>query len=354
MTSKTEKSAAVAMSGGVDSSVAAALLRNEGWKVHGVTMILPRYGDPDSNLPPPVEDAHKVAEALDIPLEVYDCRTLFEETVLKRFIQQYSEGRTPNPCVYCNRRIKFSFLMEKMKALGCEHLATGHYARRSCDPESGRKLLLAGKSNDDQSYFLFSLSQKQLTGALFPLGEMDKDGVRALAAELHLPVHDKPQSQDLCFLPRGGYRQLLREKCPELAESGPLMHVSGEKLGEHEGIIDFTVGQRRGIGVSWSEPLYVVRIEPKKHRVIVGEKNHIMKPQCHLGKPNWVSQTCPEEAFRATVRIRYRHPGALATVTPLTDDSFQVDFDQPQKAPTPGQAAVFYNGPTVLGGGIIQ
>ncbi|MBS3762377.1 MAG: tRNA 2-thiouridine(34) synthase MnmA [Planctomycetes bacterium] len=354
MTSKHDKSVAVAMSGGVDSSVAAALLTREGWDIHGVTMILPRYGTSEGKPRRATEDAREVAEILDIPLEIYDCRSWFEETVLEHFVQEYASGRTPNPCVHCNRQVKFGFLMDKIKAIGCDHLATGHYARVSQDPETGRYHLRAGAGAEDQSYFLFGLSQKQLADAVFPLGEKDKTEVRALATEFDLPVHDKPQSQDLCFLPHGGYRELLRKRCPELAEPGPIIHVSGELLGKHHGIIDFTIGQRRGIGISWSEPLYVVRIEPNCNRIVVGEKHHIMKNNCRLTNLNWVSRICSETPFRASVRIRYRHPGTLATVAPQPNDSAEISFDEDQKAPTPGQAAVFYDGPTVLGGGIIE
>ena len=349
----------VAMSGGVDSSTAAALLVEQGHQVTGVSLVLPQYGPEGARERTccgraGVDDARAVAARLGIPFYPLDYREKFEKTVLADFVREYRAGRTPNPCVRCNEWVKFGMLLETAHALEADCVATGHYARKAFREETGRWELRTGLGDDDQSYFLFSLSQEQLARAVFPVGDYAKEQVRRMAQERGLPVHDKPSSQDLCFLPGGGYRRLLREQCPDLFRAGEIVHVSGEVLGTHGGIADYTVGQRRGLGVAWREPLYVVALEPDENRVIVGEKEHVLRRECTVGELNWVGLAEPSAPFRAHVRIRHRHSPAAATVELIGGGRARVRFDEPQEAPTPGQAAVFYGGEVVLGGGFIE
>ena len=349
----------VAMSGGVDSSTAAALLVEQGRDVAAVSLRLPQYrpeNGPDRTCcgQRGIADARAVAAKLGIPFYPLNYREKFEKTVLADFIRQYSSGRTPNPCVRCNDWVKFGLLFEAASAIGADCVATGHYVRKVHSRRTGRWELRAGMGDDDQSYFLFSLSQEQLSRALFPLGGRAKDEVRRMARRRGLPVHDKPSSQDLCFLPGGGYRNLLREQCPELFRPGEIMHVSGEVLGRHAGIAGYTVGQRKGLGVAWVEPLYVVALDAESNRVVVGEKEHVLRREFTAAELNWLALSDPSVPFRAKVRIRHRHRPALAWVEPLESDRVRVKFDEPQEAPAPGQAAVFYDGETVLGGGFID
>jgi len=349
----------VAMSGGVDSSLAAALLVGQGSQVVGASFRLPHFGPEDGGESAccgdrGIEDARRVADKLGIPFYALDYREKFERTVLADFRREYLCGRTPNPCVRCNDWLKFGFLLESAAALESERVATGHYARCAFNPQTGRHELHAAPGEEDQSYFLFALSQEQFSRALFPVGSMTKDQVRRMAAEIGLPVHDRPKSQDLCFLPQGGYRELLRRQCPELFRPGPIVHVGGQVIGEHRGIACYTVGQRRGLKVAWREPLYVVALDAGQNRVVVGEHRHLMRRELVVSELNWIALEAPAGAFRASVRIRYRHPGGLATVEPEGDGRVRVSFDEPQEAPTPGQAAVFYDGGRVLGGGFIE
>jgi tRNA-specific 2-thiouridylase len=346
----------VAMSGGVDSSVAAALLREQGHCVEGLTMILPRYG-PDGCERLGSEDtiayAQLVAQRIGIPLRVLDMRRTFTETVLDYFQRDYAEGRTPNPCVRCNEWIKFGALQDEAAARGADALATGHYVRRVHDPRTGSWMLAAGPAETDQSYFLAGLSSAQIERARFPVGGMSKDAVREKARRLDLPVHDKGDSQDLCFLPAGGYRNYLRERCPDAFRPGPVLHVSGRELGRHEGLPAYTIGQRRGLGIAWHEPLYVVGSRPGDNALLVGERRHLQCRRLTVGRTNWLPDE-PGEPLDLRVQIRYNHSGAEATVHPLEDGRVRVDFREPQLAPCPGQAAAFYEGDRVRGGGTIE
>jgi tRNA-specific 2-thiouridylase len=347
-----------AMSGGVDSSTAAALLKEQGFDVTGVTLRLPSYGDAPPDAPccgvNGIEDARRVAGKLGIPFYVLDFRKEFEQSVVADFCRAYSEGRTPNPCVRCNERVKFGGLLTRAQAFGADFVATGHYVAKETDAASARIGLHMGRADDDQSYFLFSLSQEQLRHALFPLGSYSKDEVRRMARERGLPVHDKPGSQDLCFLPQGRYRDFLRSRCPEAFRPGLIVHVSGEVLGRHEGIGAYTVGQRRGLGIASREPLYVVALRPERNEVVVGEEAHTHRGEVTAGEANWVSVPPPREALSARVKIRYNHPGAPAEVTPVGDGRVRIVFSASQAAPCPGQAAVFYRDDVLLGGGTIE
>ena len=348
----------VALSGGVDSSTAAALLLEQGCEVSGVSLLLPRYGpEGGEETPggaPAAQNARAVAARLGIPFQVLDCRQEFERTVLEDFVRQYRAGRTPNPCVRCNQWVKFGLLLEAAPTLGADRVATGHYARRIWDARAGRHQLHASPGQEDQSYFLFSLSQHQLGRAVFPLGGLQKRAVRAMARARGLPAHDRPSSQDLCFLPAGHYRDLLRERCPGLFRPGEIVHVSGQVLGCHDGVAGYTIGQRRGLRVPWREPLYVVALQPEANRVVVGERGLLRRREFTAAELNWVAVPAPSRPLRASVRIRHRHPAAPAEVIPLGDGRVRVAFDEPQEAPTPGQAAVFYGGTAVLGGGFIE
>lgn len=345
----------VAMSGGVDSSTAAALLLQQGHRVAGMTMLLPRFdadGAELATVPGASGDARRVADALGIELAVVDFRERFHETVLDYFEASYAAGRTPNPCARCNEWMKFGALLQAALETGADAMATGHYVRRVRLPEAGRWGLAASPADNDQSYFLAGLTQEQLAAARFPLGGMHKDEVRAVARELGLPVHDRGDSQDLCFLPSGGYRAFLRRRCPDAFRPGPLRHARGEQVGRHDGLAAYTIGQRRGLGVAWREPLYVLGLQPEDNAVLVGERDRLARRALDVEDVNWIVRA-PAEPVRATVKIRYNHRGAPATVIPRGAAHARVQFDAAVDAPCPGQAAVFYRGDLVLGGGTI-
>jgi len=354
----TPRKVVAAMSGGVDSSVAAALLRDAGWEVTGVTLRLPVYGDACASDRAccgerAIEDARRVAGRLGIPHYSLDFREEFRRSVIADFCDAYARGRTPNPCARCNERVKFGALLKMAVAVGAEFVATGHYVRKVQDEVRGAVRLEKGTPEDDQSYFLHGLSQEQLRRALFPLADMDKPQVRRCAAELGLPVHDKPGSQDLCFLPRGDYRAFLRKHCPQVLRPGPVVHVSGRVLGAHEGVAAFTVGQRRGLGIAHGEPLYVVALRPEENTVIVGEREHLLSRSVEVVDVNWIAPP-PTETVSAQVKIRYNHPPAAARVTALAGGRALVEFTSPAEAPCPGQSAVFYRDEVLLGGGVIE
>lgn len=352
---------AVAMSGGVDSSVAAALLKEQGHEVIGLTMQLwPRSdekkgsnGSGDSGSQDTIEDARKVAYKLGIPHHVIDLRDVFTRTIIADFCREYSEGRTPNPCVRCNKYIKFGILWERARELGADILATGHHARIETD-NSGKYLLKKGKDRQkDQSYFLCQLKQEQLGRSLFPIGNLTKDIVRQIAREMGLPVAARPESQEICFIPDDNHAAFLKNYAPIPIESGPILNREGKVLGKHRGIMFYTIGQRKGLGLAAAKPLYVTAIERERNAIVVGTKEQTYIDELVADNLNWIAGIRPEQPINIKARVRYRHPEAEAIVSPMDETSVYVKFAEPQMAITPGQSVVFYDGDTVIGGGTI-
>jgi tRNA-specific 2-thiouridylase len=342
---------AVAMSGGVDSSVTAALLKQQGHDVIGITMRL--FAPHSSGIGTAVHDAAAVARHLEIPHFVADFSPDFSRLIIGDFIEEYRTGHTPNPCVRCNRYIKFGLLLDKAHELGADQLATGHYVRKTVDPDGTCHLRIADYTRKDQSYFLYTLTQQQLRQVIFPLGTMaSKDEVRRMAREFALPVAEKSDSQEVCFIPNDDYVSFLEEHGSLGTTEGDIVHMNGEVVGRHHGTHRYTIGQRKGLGVAWSEPLYVTAIDAEQNIIQVGEQQHVYAAGLQAENVSWV--VAPEaEEFAATCKIRYRHQPVRCRVRLTAGESCEVRFDQPQKAITPGQALVFYRGDEVLGGGRI-
>ena len=347
----------VAMSGGVDSSVAALLLHRQGYDVIGVTMKL--YDIDQADLPEyyrgcctldDVEDARAVCRILGVPHYVLNVQREFRAFVIDYFQREYENGRTPHPCIACNDKIKFSFLAQRARMLNASHVATGHYARIESDGSGGFALRRGVDADKDQSYVLFGMRQDQLAATLMPVGHYPKSQIRDLAADAGFPNADKPDSQDICFIPTGDYREFLRQRTDE--KPGEIVDASGNVLGEHDGIQYFTVGQRRGLGLSGGPPRFVIRLEPDTRRVVVGAEENLYHDTLYAAPVSWVSGTPPAPQTPVAVKIRYKFAEAPATVTAVGDGAL-VRFNEPQRAITPGQAAVFYQGDTVLGGGPI-
>lgn len=350
--------ALIAMSGGVDSSVAAKLTLEKGLECIGCTMKL--YHNEDAGISPSrtccsvddVADARSVALKLGIPFYVFNFSDDFKKKVIQKFIDSYRQGITPNPCIDCNRYMKFEKLFERAAILGCQYIVTGHYARIEKDGER-YFLKKALDPSKDQSYVLYSLTQKQLAHILFPLGNLPKTETRKLAEQSGLINAQKPDSQDICFVPDGDYARVIRLHTQEPDKPGFFVDQEGKILGVHKGIIHYTVGQRKGLGLSLPEPLYVCRIRPEENTVVLGRPEDLLSQQAWVGDFNWILGERPDTAIRCQVKIRYRQPEQWATATPADDGTVRLVFDTPQRAVTPGQAAVLYDGDVVLGGGTI-
>jgi tRNA-uridine 2-sulfurtransferase len=352
----------VAMSGGVDSSVAAALLADQGHEVIGLSMQLYDQSEGQTSFGScctldDLYDARRVAAAINIPHYILNFEKQFDEQVVSNFIREYASGRTPLPCAHCNSDLKFATLVERARGFGADAVATGHYARVELDPASGRHTLKRGvDSSKDQSYFLFSLTQDQLARAVFPVGDRAKDAVRDYARAKQLPVADKPDSQEICFIPNDDYASFVSKHAPEVSRDGVIVDEEGRVLGGHGGVHRFTVGQRKGLGLQSSPtgaPLYVIALNPVDSRVVVGPKASLERSALTASGVNWVIRE-PRSPVHAAAQIRHRHQAAPATIRSLGDAKAEVVFDRPQIAITPGQAVVFYEGDSVLGGGWID
>jgi tRNA-specific 2-thiouridylase len=349
----------VAMSGGVDSSVAAALLAEQGHDVIGVSMQLYDQSEGQVNFGTcctidDLYDARRVAAAIGIPHYIVNFESRFDEQVISNFIREYGAGRTPIPCAHCNADLKFSTLLERALALGADALATGHYARIE-QGDDGTYLLRRGADQaKDQTYFLFSLTQDQLARACFPVGHLEKDVVRGHAQRLRLRVASKPDSQEICFVPDGDYARFIEKTAPELRRPGTVINANGDILGTHAGVHRFTIGQRKGLGLSAREPLYVVEIRPESAEVVVGTRDALGRTSLTASEVNWVSGVARAAWTPVTAQIRYKHTAAPARVRSLEDDRAEVEFVEPQTAITPGQAVVFYHDDICLGGGWID
>jgi tRNA-specific 2-thiouridylase len=340
-----KKRVAVAMSGGVDSSVAAALLKETGYEVSGIHMELGTDIVSDN-----LAALEHTCRLLDIPLYKLDLEKEFKELVINYFCQEYSRGRTPNPCVVCNQYLKFGIVLERALERGADYLATGHYVQVEATAE-GYKLKRAVDITKDQSYFLYTLGQEQLQHLVLPLGELTKERVRAIAAELDLPASGRHDSQDACFIPNNDYRAFIAEYVP--LKAGEIVDINGKVMGKHGGLAGYTIGQRQGLGLTTAEPLYVLEMDAESNKIVVGSREQALHNALTAHNLSWISGKSPQEPIEITAKIRYKAPEAAAELYPR-DDGVEVRFVEPQSAMAPGQSVVFYRGDEVLGGGIID
>lgn len=344
------KTVAVALSGGIDSALSAYLLKKEGHRIIGL------HADFGFSPEPPLPWLEKIRSFLDIPLEVLSLKKSFQEKVVDYFVSEYALGRTPNPCVVCNPFIKFGFLYQKALSLGADFLATGHYARIVPAPWGKGLTIARGRDRGkDQSYFLHRLEAQNLHRILFPLGVWTKEEVKASAREIGLPMNPQGESQDICFLPQGGYREFLLKQSPfDLVRPGDIVDLHGKKLGAHQGLFAYTVGQRRGLGLPAAEPYYVIRIELDHNRLVIGGKKDLESADCRLSDFHFLSRPPEIDGLKVSAQVRYRHKPAAATLQVWADRRIDLHFQMPQKAITPGQAAVVYLEDRLLGGGWIE
>lgn len=357
----------VAMSGGVDSSLVAALLHEQGHDVTGITMHL-WEGDDDGMYESQccsqemVAGARRVCAQLGIPYYVFNYEREFRRHVIQYFIDEYAQGATPNPCLACNRDLKFRVLLDRAQTLGFDYLATGHYARivppataeSTAGAASGYSLLRGVDRGKDQSYVLYMLQQQELARILFPLGSLDKPTVRAMARERNLATADRPESQDICFIPDNNYRRFLREEKPDIFQPGPILDQEGREIGQHQGLPQYTVGQRKGLGLAAPQPLFVTDIDTARNALVVGPAAAALWSTCVVAQASFIDEQWPNAPFTCQVQVRIHAKTAEAEVVPLENGQLHVAFSQPQRAITPGQAAVFYAGEQVLGGGVIR
>jgi len=346
----------VGMSGGVDSSVAAALLKKQGWEVIGLMLRL--WSDPGTqNRCCAAEDviqARTIAGQLEIPFYVIDAKEAFYQAVVTPFVESYSRGFTPNPCLRCNQLIRWKYLRSHAKALGGSVIATGHYARTNTLGDGTVQLLMSPDPDKDQSYFLHRLTQDDLRNTLFPLAAYTKPMVRQLARDFSLPVAERQDSQDLCFVGSGDYREFIRQQDPQAMKPGPILNQEGELLGQHTGLADYTIGQRKGLGIAGPEPYYVIQKNLKDNALVIGVKGSLERSEFSIHNVNWIAGTAPLDPFRAEIKIRYRSQFVPGLVTPGKDQQALVRLDEPLPDITPGQAGVFYQGQICLGGGTIS
>ena len=355
----------VAMSGGVDSSLAALLLKEQGYNVVGVTLKLWDYDEVGGNVHREsvccslemINNARAVCQQIGSPHYVLDFKEEFKQHVIQNFVEEYKRGRTPYPCIICNRQVKWKALWEKVSSLGARFIATGHYARVRFDEDRGRYQILKGSdSSRDQSYALWGLSQEDLSHTVFPLGEISKAETRRLAGEYDLKTAKTPDSQELCFVPDDDFGRFFREwdKGNGSFKPGPIYDLTGEKLGEHKGLPFYTIGQRKGLKLAFGRPRYVTKIEAERNAIFIGENENLMKRTFKAANINWVSIGSPNEPVECEVKIRYQHKPSAAILHPLSESEAKVMFLEPERAITPGQSAVFYSGEVLLGGGIID
>ena len=349
-----EKVIAVAMSGGVDSSLTAAMLLKQGYKVFGITLWLWVSGTPYDEVPLAVTDAKKMCDFLGIEHHVIDARDVFYENVVDYFVKEYAYGRTPNPCVFCNKNIKFDLMLNRALELGATHMVTGHYAQVNYNEETGLYELHKGVDpTKDQSYVMYNMNQRILSHLMFPLGGQCKTETRKLAAEYDLPVAKKPDSVDICFLPHGNYQKLVVEEMKGKPESGNIVTEDGEVLGKHNGLFNYTIGQRKGLGIAYKHPLYVIGFNGDRNEVIVGPNERLFTNRMICKFYNFLDDTIHKE-LKAEGKIRYAANPSPCTARILDDDTMEVIFEEPQRAITPGQSVAFYNGTQLLGGTVID
>ena len=349
-----EKVIAVAMSGGVDSSLTAAMLLKQGYKVFGITLWLWVSGTPYDEVPLAVTDAKKMCDFLGIEHHVIDARDVFYENVVDYFVKEYAYGRTPNPCVFCNKNIKFDLMLNRALELGATHMVTGHYAQVNYNEETGLYELHKGVDpTKDQSYVMYNMNQRILSHLMFPLGGQCKTETRKLAAEYDLPVAKKPDSVDICFLPHGNYQKLVLEEMKAKPKAGNIVTEDGEVLGKHNGLFNYTIGQRRGLGIAYKHPLYVIGFNGDRNEVIVGPNERLFTNRMICKFYNFLDDTIHKE-LKAEGKIRYAANPSPCTARILDDDTMEVIFEEPQRAITPGQSVAFYNGTQLLGGAVID